>query len=109
MRKSSTLEQLNEAWHQEKVAKHYRTYNGAGKPDHHRWQETVKAHKKKVSRCRQMKNRAKWVACWLNDLDTWSFVIRNNRKSIGLPPQITTFGNSGQAKLTRDDVAGVKP
>ncbi|CDG90102.1 hypothetical protein [Xenorhabdus bovienii] len=96
--KVSTLDQLNSRWNERKKATHNRAYNAAGRPSKERWYEIVIAHGRRVKRGRIVKNNAAKVAGRLNELQTLSWLIRNNRELSGLPPMKFVFGNSGTAK-----------
>ncbi|MDE9527969.1 hypothetical protein [Xenorhabdus bovienii] len=96
--KSTTLDQLNSRWNERKKATHNRAYNAAGRPSKERWYEIVIAHGRRVKRGRIVKNNAAKVAGRLNELQTLSWLIRNNRELSGLPPMKFVFGNSGTAK-----------
>jgi Txe/YoeB family toxin of Txe-Axe toxin-antitoxin module len=95
MSKSTTLEQLNQRWYEQKVAKHNRTFSSAGKPKKDRWAQLYHAHARRINRQHRMINRASFVAAYLSELSMWGQVTRANRKIIGYPERVYVFGNSG--------------
>ncbi|WP_313382836.1 hypothetical protein [Pantoea sp.] len=99
MSKSTTLEQLQARWHEQKLAKHKRAYSAAGRPGKSRWSEIFEAHKRRVLRRNGVRNRAANVAGTLSDYQAWAEMVRANRKHFGLPPQVHRFGNSGKEKM----------
>jgi len=96
--KSTTLEQLNQRWHEQKTAKHNRTFSSAGKPSKDRWAQIVHAHKRRIDRQHRLINRASFIAAYLSELSMWGPLIRSNRKIIGYPERVYVFGNSGIPK-----------
>ncbi|MBD2816514.1 hypothetical protein ID850_17600 [Xenorhabdus sp. Flor] len=96
--KSTTLDQLNSRWYEQKKSTHTRGYNAAGRPSEERWREIVLAHVRRVNRGRIVKNNAAKVAERLTELESLSWIVSNNRKLSGLPPMKFVFGNSGTAK-----------
>ncbi|HHH1980875.1 TPA: hypothetical protein ACPZUA_003903 [Yersinia enterocolitica] len=101
--KATTLEQLNERWYQQKLAKHNRAFNGAGRPGKERFAQIFHAHARRINRQHRLINRASRVAGDLTYLCTWSQIIRSNRKLSGYPVIIHIFGNSGTPKGKRGE------
>jgi hypothetical protein len=99
MSKSTTLDQLNVRWHEQKVATHKRTFSAAGNLNKERWAEVVRVHKRRVLRRKGYRNRAANVAGILAEYQIWAEVIRSNRKHLNMPPEVHRFGNGGQEKL----------
>lgn len=103
MSKSTTLEQLNQRWYEQKCAKHNRAFNAAGRPHKDRFAQLFHAHARRINRQHRLINRASRVAGYLTELCTWSQIIRSNRKLSGYPDRIHVFGNSGTPKGKRRD------
>lgn len=101
--KSTTLEQLNERWYQQKCAKHNRAISSAGYPDKARFAQMFHAHARRINRQHRLINRASRVAGYLTELCFWSEVTRDNRQLSGYPVRIHIFGNSGTPKGKRRD------
>ncbi|EKN4811523.1 TPA: hypothetical protein ACPZRY_004615 [Yersinia enterocolitica] len=103
MSKSTTLEQLNQRWYEQKCVKHNRAFNAAGRPGKERFAQLFHAHARRINRQHRLINRASRVAGDLTYLCTWSQIIRSNRKLSGYPVCIHIFGNSGTPKGKRRD------
>lgn len=100
--KGTTLTELLAAW--DKTAKQavWKMYCAAGKPDRERFTSINAARYRQKYRNRKDRSYAEKVAYQLADNCSISELVGSNRKHLGLPPYIFTFGNSGTAKSQRE-------
>lgn len=100
--KGTTLTELMEVWNKTGNQAVWKMYCAAGNPDRERFTSINAARYRRKYRNRKDHSYAEKVAYQLADNCSIADLVGNNRKHLGLPPYIYTFGNSGTAKSQRE-------